>query len=190
MDAPVFGADATPFPEAGSWEASLSWRYQKSFRHFVGSEEQHERFEDGSQVINRIHLADVTVRYNASPRTSFAVSVPYLMATRSNPIRNTAGEVIDRSVTQARGMGDLIVSGRRWLLDPEKSPRFNFQVGLGLKLPTGANNVVDTARTFSNGTIVSSVRTVDQSIQPGDGGFGLLVDAAGFLRFASDKASA
>jgi hypothetical protein len=122
------------------------------------------------------------------------------MATRSSPIRDQNRDVIGRSVTQARGLGDITFTVRRWMFDPEKHSRGNTWLGLGVKLPTGENNVVDTRRscpanapelcTLSNGTLVNTVQTVDQSIQPGDGGFGVIVDLLTYYRFAHDRLGA
>jgi len=181
MTAPVFGAEASAiFPRPGHWQYGISWRYQKSHRHFVGAEEQEERAEESSEVINTLNLAELQARYDLGERTWVAVAVPFLMAERSSPIRDPQREVVGRYTHQARGLGDIIVSGRRWMLDPLAHSRANFALGLGLKLPTGQDNVTDTRLQLVNGQLVSDVVTVDQSIQPGDGGFGALVDLAGF----------
>lgn len=176
MGTPGLGVQGGSYPEAGSWSASLGWRYQKSDRHFVGSEYQAERDHEGSQVINNVNLADLTIAYQATKRVQLSLGVPYFMGTRSQPLRNAQREIIERYQTQARGIGDMMVTARRWMFDPDTHLGGNLQLGIGVKLPTGANNVTDTFRTFSNNTISSVVRTVDQSIQPGDGGFGILAD--------------
>ncbi|HET7747046.1 MAG TPA: hypothetical protein VFM29_07070 [Vicinamibacteria bacterium] len=182
MDVPVIGTKGTPYPREKGWQVSTGYRWQRSHRHFVGSEEQHERAEDSSEVVNNIHLVDVTTRYQATRRISLSVGVPYFMATRSFPIRNAAREVIDRSLTQARGPGDLAFSARRWMMDPDRCANGNVSLGLGFKLPTGEASALDVRRRFSNGAIVSTIEPVDQSIQPGDGGFGITAEAAGFRR--------
>lgn len=191
MDAPVIGAEANPYPAPGAVSGTLSWRYQKSFRHFVGREEQVDREEEGSQVVNRIHIADVALKYAATPRTSVTVSFPYLMAERSSPIRDQDDVVIARTVTEARGLGDVMVTARRWMLDPESHSNGNFSLGLGVKLPTGANNVIDARQSFddTDSSIVTDIRVVDQSIQPGDGGFGVLFDLQSFQRIAGGRAA-
>jgi hypothetical protein len=181
MDVPVIGTDKSPYPRSKSWVVSTGYRWQKSDRHFVGSEEQHEREAESSQVINRVHLLDISVRYNVNPRTSLTLGVPIFSADRSSPIRNQTRAVIDRSVVQANGLGDITLSGRRWMLG-ESHQGGNLSLGLGLKFPTGESGHQDVRRTFSNGTIVSSTAPVDQSIQPGDGGFGFFTEASGFKR--------
>ncbi len=187
MSTPGLGVQGSPFLVKGEWQASLGWRYQKSDEHFVGDDFQEERTEEGSEVVNRVHLADVTVRHAVSDRVELSVGVPYLMATRSSTIRNASRVILGRYTTQARGIGDITVTARRWMLDPSTCKDFNFTVGLGLKLPTGQDNATDTFQIFQNGAVTTAVRTVDQSIQPGDGGFGFVLDVAGFKRFARNR---
>jgi len=173
------------------WQLSLGWRYQKSDRHFRGTEEEANRQAEHSEVINTIHLADIGIRYNFDSRTSVAVGVPFLMAERSLPIRDADREVVGRSIMQARDLGDITVVARRLLWDPATTPLGNVSLGLGIKLPTGANNVHDTrARLGDDGELVRTVQTVDQSIQPGDGGFGIIVDASAYRQLGSSGALA
>lgn len=162
------------------WQVSLGWRYQRSDRHFRGIHEEPDRLAEGSEVVNTVHLPDLTIQYNFNPRTSLSLSLPFLMAERSLPIRDENREIIGRTVMQARGLSDITLVGRRLLFDPAEQPRGNVSLGLGLKLPTGDNNVIDVRERFVDGEIVNSVESVDQSIQPGDGGFGFLVDASGY----------
>jgi hypothetical protein len=164
------------------WEVSASWRYQRSFRHFVGSKEQVNREEDGSQVINKIHQAEVGIRYNATDVWSVSVGIPYLIAQRSSPIRDSTGTVVDRTITHATGVGDITVTVRRLLWNPKEHPQGNISLGLGIKLPTGQDDVTDTTTKLVNGQFVNTIQTVDQSIQPGDGGFGAILDFQGFRR--------
>jgi hypothetical protein len=182
MDVPVIGTDKSPYARSNSWQVSGGYRWQKSDRHFVGSEEHADREADSSQVINRIHLFDLSVRYNLSPRTSLTLGVPVILADRSSPIRDPSRVVIDRSVVQANGLSDVTFSGRRWLFAPESHGGGNVSLGLGVKLPTGESDHEDVRKQFAGGTIVSNVAPVDQSIQPGDGGFGFFTEASGFKR--------
>lgn len=194
LGTPVLGVQGGGYPAAGTWQVGFGWRNQTSDKHFVGSEYQPERLEEGSEVVNHLNLADLNVRYQATKRIELSLGVPYPMATRSQTIRNNSREIIERYQTQARGVGDAIFTARRWMLDPDKHGGGNVLLGLGAKIPTGANNVVDTFRVFSatpapNGSVSNAVRTVDQSIQPGDGGFGVLADLSAFKSLASGKAS-
>jgi hypothetical protein len=183
MDVPVTGTEGSPYPRPGSVQLSSSYRWQKSDRHFVGSEYQADRDADSSQVVNNVHLVDLNVRYQWTQRTSVSASVPWFIASRSNPIRNANRVVIDRSVTHSNSLSDSSLTLRRWMKDPDSCKNGNFSLGLGAKLPTGESDHTDTRRTLSAGQIVSSVVPVDQSIQPGDGGWGFAVEATGFRRF-------
>jgi len=166
------------------WQVSTSWRYQRSHRHFVGSDEQEERAEESSEVINRINLAELGIRYNATDQWSLSLGIPYLMAERSSPIRDANRVVVGRSITQARAIGDMTLVARRLLWKPKEHPDGNISLGLGVKIPTGPNNVVDTRTRMVNGQLVNSIESVDQSIQPGDGGFGVVIDIQTFQRIA------
>src|SRR5512134_3092207 len=137
MSTPVVGVQGTGYPEAGTWSASFGWRYQKSDRHFVGSEYQEERDHEGSQVINNVNLADLSIRYQATKRVELTLGVPYFMGTRSQALRNAERVIIERYQTQARGIGDMVFSARRWMFDPDTHSTGNLQLGIGAKLPTG-----------------------------------------------------
>jgi hypothetical protein len=183
MDVPVTGTEGSPYPRPGSWQMSTGYRWQKSDRHYVGSEYQADRDADSSQVVNRVHLLDLAVRYNWTQRTSLSLSLPYFIASRSNPIRDQNRVVFDRSVTHSNSISDSSFMARRWMKNPDSCKNGNFSLGLGLKAPTGQSDHTDVRRAFTGGRIVTSVVPVDQSIQPGDGGWGFAVEATGFRRF-------
>lgn len=190
MSTPVLGVHGGAFPAQGTWSLSFGWRYQKSDKHYVGDEFQQERTNEGSEVINHVNLADLTIRYQATKRIELSLGAPYFMGTRSQAVRNTQREILERFQTQARGQGDIVFAARRWMLDTDKHQKGNVQLGLGVKIPTGQTNANDNFRVFSatplpNGSISTQVRTVDQSIQPGDGGFGILADINTFRSLGS-----
>lgn len=186
MDAPVLGAFDELTESEQKWRVSLSWRYQKSDRHFRGTEEEENRAFEDSEVINTLHLMEIGLRYDFSLQNSVSVTVPFLMAERSHPIRDANRDVVGRSVLNARGLSDVTIVGRRLLWDPSERPKGNLSLGLGVKLPTGENNVVDTReRLGDDGEPVRRVETVDQSVQPGDGGFGVIVDLQGFRQLGA-----
>jgi hypothetical protein len=203
MSAPVLGAQAIS-SEEHPWSVAISWRYQKSDRHFRGSAEEPTK-EQGGATINWMNLFELSVARTFGPRLSLAVGIPYVMADRSTPIRDPFqpddefgnDPVVLRTETQARGFGDISVVPRFWMLDPATHPNYNIALGLGVKLPTGAENVYDDVEirdttpvppdTFQVETVV---RNVDQSIQPGDGGVGAILDLQAFLRFAANRAAA
>ena len=158
----------------GRWQLSVGYRKQRSHRHFVGTVEQHEREEGETQIVNDVHLFDVGLSYEIKPRYSLSVSVPFMAATRTRPGRldiPRLGRPGPDQVSHSVGFGDIGVGGRVWILDPgrENRPRQNISFGFGLKLPTGRKEVRDTVMTADGPREV----VVDQSIQLGDGGWGL-----------------
>ena len=188
MGTPGFGVQGTGYPAAGEWGLTLAWRYQESDRHFVGDDYQEIRDELGNQVINHVNLADMTIRYQATKRTELNLGVPFFMGTRSQTVRLPSGD-LERYQTNARGVGDIFFTTRRWMFDPDTHLGGNLQLGVGVKIPTGQNNATDTFRVLSGTTVTNQIRTVDQSIQPGDGGFGILVDVSTFSAIAGGKMS-
>jgi len=180
LDAPVLGAfDGSVGGGIHRWEVSLSFRNQYSDRHFVGTDEQEERQEENSQVANNIKLADLGVRYNFDRRTSIAIGIPYMTATRTSALR-AGGAVVDRVSVRSEGIGDVTLTGTRLLLDPAKPRRGNASLTLGLKLPTGEQGATDTRIRLVNGQRVGTVEPVDQSIQLGDGGWGAILGLSGY----------
>src|SRR5687768_14013881 len=152
MSTPVVGVQGAAYPAPGTWTASFGWRNQKSDRHFVGSHYEEQRDEQESQVINNLNMADLSIAYQATKRVQLSLGVPYVMATRSQALRSQ-GVNLERYQTNARGIGDMVLSARRWMFDPDTHLGGNLQLGFGVKLPTGANNVTDTFRVLSAGTI-------------------------------------
>ena len=187
LDTPVLGVQDT-YTGPNRWQVSMSWRYQYSHRHFVGPEEQHERAEERSQVKNTVNLVEMGVRYNASDQWSFSVGIPYLMAERSSPLRDSNRVVVDRAITEASALGDITLTARRLLWKPQASPNGNISLGLGVKIPTGDYDVYDDRERLVNGQRVFTDESVDQSIQPGDGGTGIILDFQGFRRMTGNVA--
>lgn len=166
------GSENEGFLDKGRWQLSIGFRKQRSHRHFVGTEEQKQRAVQGTEVVNNVFLWDVALTYNINRRFNLTAAVPIMRATRR---RGTAPQIF-----HSFGVGDISLMGRMWLFkQPSESPR-NISFGIGVKFPTGKPDVVDTV-TDENG--VRSTRIVDQSIQLGDGGWGIPLDVQAYKRF-------
>ena len=166
----------------GDWQVSVGYRWQKSARAFIGTEEQEERRRLGVISINRIHLFDVGVTYGVTPRLSVSASVPFLAATRTRPgnVDRLAGfPNAPDQVYKSVGFGDLAVSGRLWLIRPPAERRRNVSIGFGVKLPTGKKDVSTVVDTPTGRRRIFN----DQSIQLGDGGFGFTADIFAFRSY-------
>ncbi len=178
--ASAVGGQGSPYLEPGAWRFNFNYRYFKSDRHLVGSREDRERSREHSEVINRVHLLDFGLSHAITRRIVASADLPVLIATRSSPVRNSRNELVDRDLSRAEGIGDMVIQGASWILDPEEYLKGNVALSLGVKLPTGDDDVRHRATVRSGNTLVRQERTVDQSITPGDGSFGAVLGLQGF----------
>lgn len=168
--------------DSSKWMLSVSNRYFKSFRHFVGTEEQKQRLEQGTEVINYSYTIDLTLIRNFKNGWSIALDVPVVSNARSSMYEhggNSGGEDA-RHYTRSFGIGDIRIVAYCWLLDQTKMPKGNIQVGLGLKLPTGDYRYQDF---FIKNDSTKLLGPVDQSIQLGDGGTGFTTEINAYYNF-------
>ncbi|HJS53339.1 MAG TPA: hypothetical protein VJ765_02315 [Chitinophagaceae bacterium] len=164
--------------EGGSWYLDLNNRYFKSYKHFVGKEEQHEREEKSTNVINHSFETDITVTRVFNSRWSMGMTLPILAFTRSSLYEHDGKT---RHSTNSFGIGDIRFAVYRWMFDPKTSHKGNLQLGLGLKLPTGSYNYMDYFYKKADSSVLGPV---DQSIQPGDGGTAVTFELNGFYNFS------
>jgi hypothetical protein len=161
-----------------NWILGLNNRYFKSYKHFVGTQEQKQRVAQGTEVINHAYTLDILLTRNLNARWSFALDVPVISNARSSLYEHDGK---NRYSTHSFGLGDIRFSAYRWLLDPLKMPKGNIQLGLGLKLPTGDYQYQDF---FIKSDSVKVLGPVDQSIQLGDGGTGFTTEMNGYYNFS------
>lgn len=161
------------FLEAHQWQASVSYRYFHSHRHFVGTEEQYYREDEDTQVENHSHFIDLTATYAVTKRIWLNLTVPFVYHDRSSLYEH---DRMHRYHTQSGGLADVRLTGIVWLLNPDTYHAGNFAVGVGLKAPTGDYKATDIFMRPDGPTL----RYVDSSIQPGDGGWGIVLEAQGF----------
>jgi hypothetical protein len=157
------------------WGLTVNYEHFRSHRHFVGSDQQFQRYAAGSEVINVVEQFDFALTYDLNPQTTLIADLPYFYASRSSLYEH---DRVHRFKTYGKGIGDARFGVSRWLRDPRKSPSNNLALGVAIKAPTGDSNYKDDFHT--TGGIVH--RNVDQSIQPGDGGWGLAVSAQAYQR--------
>jgi hypothetical protein len=169
----------TEQPSTG-WQFSLNYRYFRSFRHFRGKEEETERVENGTEVINNDNSINLGISYTVNKRFTLSAIVPYVFIDRSsqyehlgnsspaNPNPNNPN--FQRFHTQSSGIGDIRVIGYYNTLSSYDKGSLIF--GLGIKAPTGEYNAKD----YFHKTEGLVLLPVDQSIQPGDGGWGYITE--------------
>ena len=164
--------------DGGSWYLDINNRYFKSYKHFVGKEEQKQREEEGSNVINHSYETDFTITRVINSRWSMGVTLPILAFTRTSLYEHDGKT---RHSTESFGIGDIRIAAYRWMFDPKTSHKGNLQLGLGLKLPTGNYTYMDYFYKKADSSVLGPV---DQSIQPGDGGTGVTFEINGFYNFS------
>jgi hypothetical protein len=148
----------------GDWQISIGYRHQFSYKHFVGDVEQTYRVQQGTEVMNKINLEDLQVTYQATDRFSFGLVVPVLFASRR---ANDSYYTLHSS-----GIGDTSLLAQGWVFNPKHARHANIQIGLGLQLPTGKDNV--TNNVIAAPGAAPQNMFVDYSIQPGQGAWGMV----------------
>jgi hypothetical protein len=169
-----------------NWVFALNNRYFKSYKHFVGTEEQKQRVEDGTEVINHVFSTELGITRQFNARWFMSVYAPLISNARSSLYEHYGNNSKDpnaRRSTHSFGIGDVRLAAYYWVLDPAKAAKANVQVGLGIKLPTGDYRYQDY---FYKNDSVKLLGPVDQSIQLGDGGTGITLEANSFYFFSKE----
>ena len=76
-----------------AWTVGVGYRYQPSYRHFIGTVEQKQRESLGTQILNIYHLMDISVERQITKRWSVFGSVPVVFDHRNqlySPSSNTS----------------------------------------------------------------------------------------------------
>lgn len=168
--------------QPSKWTFGLNTRYFRSYKHFVGTEEQHERIENKTEVINYNVSTELNLFHQLNSRWSVGLFVPIVSNVRSSLYEhygNTSKSPNARRNTRSFGLGDIRLAAYYWLIDPAKMSKANVQVGIGLKLPTGDYRYQDY---FWRNDSTKVLGPVDQSIQLGDGGTGISTEYNAFYQ--------
>lgn len=161
-----------PQLEKHRWQFDLAYRHLGANQWFVGTQVQESAAPFGKPLYVNIQSFDVSATYAFTNRATVALTLPFSYGTHS---RYYADGV--RHAVSAGGLGDVSVVPSFWLLAPAKHPKGNVSVGAGLKAPTGNNDSLDNFYLAKGGVIQSPV---DQSIQLGDGGWGIILQGQAY----------
>lgn len=143
----------------------IGYRVFNSNKYFQGTKE----ISRPNAVENHQNIFDVGLEYRLSPRWSLIADVPVYNGTR-NQIYPPSG------IYQVSGVGDITIGAQSWIFRPPTENGGNIAVSASLKLPTGIHNA--TGSGLSKGQIIKA--TADQSMQPGDGGWGFVVGSQAY----------
>ena len=163
----ILGTEGDIYLRRGTWQAGLAYRRLTSNRLIQG------HVDAGPSSVVESQAIHASLTYGVSDRVAVALNVPF-----SRGSHETAYPDGQRHQNTASGLGDVSISVSYWLLNANAlRAGGNFGVGLGVKLPTGKHDVQGTWWKADGSTIPWPVH---QSIEPGDGGWGLMARFQGF----------
>jgi hypothetical protein len=129
---------------------------------------------------------DVSARYSLNARTSILATVPIVNNNFSMLYPpNGPGNGI-KAGSNANGIGDISFFGQRSLLNPKEHPFENVALGIGMKVPTGNDNVQAILPNLT-GTGFMRRAIYPPAIMPGDGGTGIIYGISGYKNLRQNK---
>jgi len=160
---------------AHEWQLALDYRYLHADHFFVGSKSvTPPAMYFGQPLVIDIHSVNVNVTYGLTDRLTVRLTVPVSYGTNSRFYPDTA-----RHLARAGGIGDIGLVVAAWLWNPVTHLSGNLSLGAGLKMPTGNHRALDDYF-LADGSSVA--HPVDQSIELGDGGWGVILQGQAFRR--------
>jgi hypothetical protein len=175
--APMFGTTDSLGNEAGTWNLTFTGRNSTADHHYNGTVYQVQRQTEQTYVVNRQNSMTATVSYQLTNRVSLNAGIPFVEASWGIPSPRAGGPAT-RANENARGIGDITTLARFAVVNPASGRSWNLMIGGGVKLPTGDSGATDV---FPDGQGLNNLeRHVDISVNPGDGGWGVILDLQGY----------
>jgi hypothetical protein len=154
---------------------SVNYRGAESRFHWEGF---HRTHDIQSGIRNHQQIVDFSTTYQMTKQSQVSISLPIVFSAR----RALYGPVLIPDDTlhhrkrwwqDANGIGDMTIVARRWVLPVDHYRSGNISLGFGTILPTGSWK--------SSVNSPEGVQTpVDVSIQPGQGGWGMIAEVQAF----------
>lgn len=180
---PVLGSTLGPYLMKGEWQAGAFYRTFRGDTQYRGTRISQPISRLGNTVIPELQTLDLSGTYALDRQTNLTLNVPILIYGSDNRALPANVPNAPRFVPSAKGLGDISLTARHWILNTDTSRDQNISLGLGVKAPTGNSNAMDS---FPNATGQDiQLRAVDPAIQPGDGGWGLIMDVQAFKQVKS-----
>jgi hypothetical protein len=159
------------------WQVAVAYRRLTADEWYVGTKVDEARAPFGQPLYLDISSLDVAVSYGLTSRLGLTLTLPFSHGTHSRWYADSK-----RHKVSAGGLGDVTLIGTYWLGDPAVHDVSNVAIGLGVKTPSGNNGAEDDFFTTTGTTRYK----VDQAIQLGDGGWGILLQSQAFRRLTGD----
>jgi hypothetical protein len=180
--APILGAQLSPYLQPGEWQVGANYRQFTADHQYQGEDLSPAVTALGTNVISKMRYLDVTATYALTTQWNVTVAAPFILEATSNRALPSTVAGSPRFTHSSSGLADMTVGVRHWFMNCDVNPHQNFSVGVGVKMPTGHSNATD-AFPNAQGLDVRD-RPVDQSIQLGDGGWGLAISVEAFRAFS------
>ena len=165
------GGEGEVYQRGREWQLTLAYRRLTSNQWFIGSEDKSSLAPGGQSPVYEMHTLVANVGYSINERFRVHLSVPVSTASLS---RIWPDKV--QHEQKATGVGDVSLVGEGWVLTPRTHATGNIGFGLGIKAPTGSHRIRDRFYTATTSTDFPA----DHTIQPGDGGWGILTQFQAF----------
>jgi hypothetical protein len=138
--------------------------------------------------MNRQRILNIAGTYGVTDQFSSSINIPYLVHGEWGhpiPSADTVKHIANgpRWNQNTSGLGDISISGKYWFLNTHENPDQNIMLGVGIKIPTGNSNVQVLYPNQTGADSTVKLRSADQSIQPGDGGWGFPLELQAFKAF-------
>ena len=173
---PSLGGQRNGVLQKGEWQLGMAYRRLTADQWYVGTRVDEEKAPFGKPLYLDINSLDLSVAYGISDRLSVTLTLPFSHGTHSRFYADTA-----RHTVRAAGVGDANLIASLWLRDPLMQPSTNLALSLGVKAPTGRTDATDD---FFLPNAPPTRSPVDQAIQLGDGGWGIMLQAQGYRAVA------
>jgi len=170
------GAQGISYLKPGQFEGDLFYRYLYSDVVFIGTEEQPQLYGQGGR--HAINSFDLNLSYALSDRLALSLTVPFM----HDEFSNIQGDG-QRHSGSSGGLGDLRLVGSAWVFKPADHPNGNVNLGIGIKFPTGEYRAT-ADYSLANGQ--TTLRPVDIAAQPGDGGFGVMLQLQAYQKLVGN----
>jgi hypothetical protein len=157
--------------ESTKWLVNINQRYYKAYQTYSGKEALTDAVWQQKTV--QTYVLNIGITRILNNGWSFSLDAPISAGSRTawKPEHATSDSI--GHTTHAFGLGDVRITGYKWLWDISKPLRGNVQVGLGLKLANGEYRYSDY---FNLNDSVKVLAPVNSVIQPGDGGTGFTTE--------------
>ncbi|MFI5154799.1 MAG: hypothetical protein ACHQEM_01350 [Chitinophagales bacterium] len=156
-----------------TWMFDISNRYFHSWNLYSGKE------QIGADGVNLYEYSmNLNLSHYMKKGWSYSVDLPIAVN------KATVGQGPYNAI-HAVGIGDIRITGYKWILNTEKYQRGNIQVGLGVKLPTGNYHYEDYYYLDPNSASQKILAPVNVAIQLGDGGTGITTEINAYYLFSN-----